>query len=281
MKSPLISIIIATLNESPKNIDRIINSLGKQSFKNYEIILVDYPRDNDKTYIYAKKTGIKTYKLPINKQKILNPRGAQVNFGISKAMGKIIFFPDTDMSFDTDLLKEIVLKMKTYDALYIPEVIVGDNLFNKVRNFERSFYNQTPIDAVRVVKKSLFEKIKGFDEVGIRFGADDWDLTKRIKEKTKKITITESKLYHHENILTLSQFLKKKHHYAGIFDEYVAKWGKDNPDIKKQLGLRYRALGVFVEKSKWKKIANNPFLFFLTGLIRLVTFISFFIKSKK
>ena len=63
------------------------------------------------------------------------------------------------------------------DALYIPERIVGDGFWIKVRDFERSFYVGTVIDAVRFIRKDLFEKIGGFDETLI--GPEDWDLNRQ------------------------------------------------------------------------------------------------------
>lgn len=272
-----ISIILAVRNES-QNISRIIESLNKQSYSKFEVIVVDNSSDGGKTISIAEKYGVKVYKLPKVKG-ILNYRGAQVNLGVARSRGDIIFFPDADMTFDKELLREINQKMNRYEALYIPETIIGRGFFGKVRNFERSFYNETVIDAVRVVNKKLFTKIDGFDAKMIRFGADDWDLTKSLRLLTDKISITTHRLYHHEHILSPLDFLRKKNNYAGIFNEYVAKWGAYDPDIKKQLGLRYRAWGVFFEGSKWKQVLAKPHLFFALGLIRLITWIGYLCKS--
>ena len=84
------------------------------------------------------------------------------------------------MSFQKNLISEAVslLVNQKFKALYIPETIRGKGFLGQVRNFERSFYNQTPIDALRLVNKDLFLKVKGFDEKKIAFGPDDWDFTK-------------------------------------------------------------------------------------------------------
>lgn len=275
---PRISVILAVRNEA-RNIARIIKSLREQSFQDFEIIVVDNSSDGGETTRIAVKNGVKVYPLPEIKN-ILNYRGAQVNFGVKKSKGAVIFFPDADMTFDPQLLGEINKKMEKYDALYIPETIVGRGFFGDVRNFERSFYDQTPIDAVRVVRRNLFEKIGGFDDKLIRFGADDWDMTKTIKLHSNKITITNNRLYHHEHILSLIEFLKKKNNYAGIFTEYIAKWGKNDPDIQKELGLKYRAIDVFLESGKWKKVLAKPHLFIALGFIRLITYFSFLVNSK-
>ena len=43
------------------------------------------------------------------------------------------------------------LSKNKYIALNIPEIILGDDFFSKVRRFERSFYNNTVIDGSRVI----------------------------------------------------------------------------------------------------------------------------------
>jgi len=80
--------------------------------------------------------------------------------------------------------------------------------------------------------------------------------------------------------MNAEEFLKKKHNYAGIFDEYIKKWGRNDSDVKQQLGLKYRAFTVFMENGKWKKLLKHPILFFLVGLIRLITFASYWSRPK-
>lgn len=264
MKRPLISIVITTKNEE-KNIERLLKSLLAQSLprKYWEVVMVDNA-STDRTRQIAKKIIRSVYNLPsiTGNKKIKNYRGVQLNFGIQKTHSPLIFFPDADMTFDTDLLKEAtdILINNDIDALYVPEVIIGKGFFGKVRNFERSFYNETPIDAVRFVRRSMFLKIGGFDEKSFRFGPDDWDFTMMLKEKTQKLSSTKNKIYHHEENLTINTYLSKKWHYTATFDEYKKKWGKNHPDIKKQFSFYYRYIGVFVEYGKWMRLAIHPLL---------------------
>lgn len=282
MKHPLISIIIATRNEE-ENIERLIVSLFQQTLsrKYWEVIVVDNA-SKDKTRTIAKKKLRLVYNLHdvIDLKKVRNYRGAQVNFAVSKTHSPLIFFPDADMTFDKRLLKEIVelFSQRDVDALYIPEVVKGRGFFGKVRNFERSFYNETSIDAIRVITKKLFNKIGGFDETKFKFGPDDWDFNISVKEQTHKIMSTKNKVYHHEENLTLSNYLAKKWRYAITFDEYIKKWGKNHPDIKRQFGLYYRYFGIYLEHGKWKKLIKHPllasgiyFLRFAIGIIYIAS----------
>src|SRR5680860_940131 len=198
MTNLLVSVVITTKNEE-KNIENCIKSILEQSYQNIEIIVVDN-YSSDKTKEIALKYTDKVFDLSkeIDLTEIKNYRGAQLNFGVSKASGEIIFFPDADMTFDKDLLAEAVNKLEPADALYIPEIICGKGLFGKIRNFERSFYNETCIDGVRIVKKNVFNEAGGFDVKNIVFGPDDWDFTKTLKQKNYILDITKETLYHHE-----------------------------------------------------------------------------------
>jgi hypothetical protein len=167
-----------------------------------------------------------------------------------------------------------------------------------VRRFERSFYDGTVIDGARFFKKETLFKVGGFDET--MTGPEDWDLDKKLKQ-VGKIGILNKDirpeniddwslysfikergvdpktygcvLYHNESEFNLKKYLIKKGFYAKSFDDYIVKWGKNDPDIIKQFGLSYRFFGVFIENGRWKKLLRCPdlafgmyFLRFLVGL---------------
>ena len=255
----LVSVVIATKNESA-NIASCIESIKKQTYPNIEIIVVDNS-SADKTKEISKKYTPFVFDANINRTKTKNYRGSQLNYGVSRSNGIYIFFPDADMTFDSNLLEEAVnLTKKGVDALYIPETVLGKGIFGKIRNFERSFYNKTCIDAVRFIRKDIYLKVGGFDEKNISFGADDWDLMKQLKKMGAVIGITKNKIYHHEEKLNFITYIKKKSNYSNAVKEYVEKWGKNDKDVKKQLGFLYRYFGVFVENGKWRKLLSHPLL---------------------
>lgn len=281
---PTISVVVATKNEE-RNIERIISSIKKQKYiaKNVEIIFVDNG-STDRTIEILKNQKAKFYELQkeTNLKGVKNFRGAQVNFGVKKSKGEIIFFPDADMSFHPALFSEAAkLLSKSFDALYVPEIVIGRGYFGKIRNFERSFYNQTCIDAARFVKKDLFKKIGGFDVKNIVFAPDDWDLTKMFKKAEFTIGITKNTLYHHEEWLTLRVYLSKKDKYLNTFDGYIKKWGGNDPDLKKQFGLGYRYFGVFFENGKWRKIVRHPVLAVSMFFVRFLVGLKFLLFKLK
>ena len=80
------------------------------------------------------------------------------------------------------------------------------------------------------------------------------------------------------------QYIIKKSYYASNFDNYFKKWGHDET-TKKQFGMFYRYIGVYIENGKWKKLLVHPIysisMYFLRFLIGVVYILSKFNISKK
>jgi len=274
-----VSVIISTKNEE-KNVENCLQSVLAQNFprEKMEIIVVDNS-SSDNTQSIARRYADKVYDIGenVDLSKVKNYRGAQLNFGVDNARGEIIFFPDADMTFQADLFSEAAEMFKKCDALYVPEIVRGSGFLGKLRDFERSFYNETCIDGVRFVRKKIYHQVGGFDVKNILFGPDDWDFTKMLKKIGATLDITQKNIFHHEEGMTWRSYLLKKGKYIPTLEMYVSKWGKNDPDIKKQFSFGYRFFGVFLEKGKWKKIVRHPFLTagmfasrFMVGLIYLV-----------
>jgi len=266
-RAPLVSVIIATRNEE-KNIERLIQSVRAQTYSNIEVIVIDND-SSDQTCLIADRLGVRTERFPLSSRdrQPKNFRGAQVNLGVS--------LTTADMTFDKDLINDAVALLETFDALYVPEVVVGHGLFGRVRNFERSFYVGTVIDAVRFCRRLFFYSIGGFDEQNICFGADDWDLTRMLKKREARVSTTSKVLFHHEEHLRLSTYLDKKRQYSATFDAYIDKWGREDPEIKQQFGFFYRFIWVFVENGKWRKVFDNVGLFMCLIAVRALVGVQF------
>ena len=137
-----------------------------------EIIVVDN-NSSDNTVEIAKRFTDKVY----NKRP---ERSAQRNYGVKNAKGKYVLYLDADMVLCENVTQECISKCEKEDyvALYIPERIIGNSFWIKVRDFERSFYNSTVMDCARFVRKDAFEKVGGFNES--LTGPEDWDFDRRL-----------------------------------------------------------------------------------------------------
>ena len=96
-----VSVIIAVYNEE-KHLKQCLESLAKQSLKNFEIIVVD---DGSVDQTWQVLSAIQSSKPKIQKfkQKHQGPALAR-NYAARQAKGEILVFVDGDMYFDQDLV---------------------------------------------------------------------------------------------------------------------------------------------------------------------------------
>lgn len=266
---PLVSVIVTTKN-SEKTILSCLRAIHNQSYAHLECIVVDN-HSQDKTVEIVKSQGTSVYSLGPE-------RSAQRNFGAAKAKGVFILFVDSDMVLSRTVIEDCVSTIisKKLDALYIPELIAGNSIWSSIRTFERSFYNGTVIDAVRFIKKRLFYEVHGFDKT--LTGPEDWDLDKKVRARGKTGIIT-APLYHHEDGISLGSYIRKKMYYAEDFERYIEKWGREDPDIRKQFGWYYRFVGVFIENGKWKNLLKKPHLAVLMYILRFYLGFRYFLYT--
>ena len=114
MKKPQISIIIPVYNVE-KYINRCLDSILNQTYKDYEIILMDDgSKDNSLKIIkeYEKKYNF----IKVFSQKNSGPASARNN-ALKKAVGEYIMFIDSDDYIDKDYVENYINNSKNYDIV--------------------------------------------------------------------------------------------------------------------------------------------------------------------
>ena len=267
-----LSVVITTRNEEA-NIANCIHAFDAVR-DDVEIVVVDNA-STDATKRIAAELGAKVLdKGP--------ERSAQRNLGWRTASADWVVVLDADMILPEELIGEILSVLVPHPsslvplAYWIPEVRTGRGIRVKARNFERSFYDGTSIDALRLFHKSVLEKTGGYDE-NLIAGPEDWELDIRVLATGAKCAVLKNHLIHNEKQLTLKRMLEKKAYYTKSMATYQAKW-KDHPALKKQFGLYYRFLGVFIENGKWKKLIRHPILAFVMYFERFAVGLTYLIN---
>ncbi|MGN0845660.1 MAG: glycosyltransferase [Kiritimatiellia bacterium] len=267
----LLSVIVPTRNEE-RNLEACLRCFEAAKTEGWcETIVVDNA-STDATPAIARKAGARLFEQAPE-------RSAQRNRGAQEAIGRFLLFLDADMRVPPKTIEELhhclTAPQNAADAWFIPEIRVGSGFWIRVRNFERSFYNATCIDALRVFRADVFRKIGGYD-VSIT-GFEDWDLDKRMRVSNFRTGILSNALLHDEGAFSLRRHLGKKIHYSHWTNRYREKWGANDPILQKQFGFRYRFFGVFFENGKWKRALRHPVLFsgilldrFLVGMTWLL-----------
>ena len=194
-----LSIIIPTLNEE-KNLPFLLESIVKQTYKNFEVIVVD-SFSTDKTKLVVESFKEKLPNLKFFQKKLKNVSQAR-NFGASLSKNEFLIFFDADVKIENFFLEEINKKINQYnlDALTVwnrTEKGWKNKLIFLLLNLSMSLFQKIKPAAngpCIIVKKIVFNKVNGFDEK-IVFG-EDFDLIQRLtKVKAKFAVFSKPILY--------------------------------------------------------------------------------------
>lgn len=177
----MLSIVIPTLNEE-KYLAILLKEIKNQNFNDYEIIVAD-AGSKDKTDEIAKYFGCKITKggLPAKGR----------NEGGKIARGEILLFLDADNIYLPEkFLEKLIFEFKKRNLSVAsfpirPQGNWFDKLAYKIYNFWTKLTQNFLAHATNavLVKKEIFEKIKGFDEE-IKIG-EDHDFARRASKVSK------------------------------------------------------------------------------------------------
>ena len=128
--APMVSIIVPVYN-AEDNIERCLNSIIKQDYSNFELIIVDDGSEDNSLHI-CKKMALLNKRIQVYHKSNGGVSSAR-NLGISKARGEYICFVDADDWIDSDYLSFLMRHRQPYGLvasdIYIDnEVIVNANV---------------------------------------------------------------------------------------------------------------------------------------------------------
>ena len=243
----LVSVIITTKNEE-RNLGRLLASIQKETYQDYEIIVVDNGSADQTKAIARKYTELVFDKGP--------ERSAQRNFGVERAIGQFVLILDADMELEPRVLTECVSTMQQTEskALVIPERSVGQGFWAQCKAFERSFYvGDESIEAARFFDRKVFLEFGGYDTAIT--GPEDFDLPWRIRQKHGDSAIGRiaSFIIHHEGHPTLWRLMKKKFYYGQHAKAYFDK----HPQLRLTQGNLLFRPAFF---RGWKRLLQQPVL---------------------
>lgn len=189
------SIVIPAFNEE-KLLPRLLEALDNQTYKDFEVILVD-ANSTDKTIEEAKKKS-KKFPLQIISTTEKNVSGSR-NIGASKAKGDYLFFIDADNYIHSAFLKEISALLEKNYQMIVPSIVPDSrNLYYKVvyklANFfvflAEKFNMSFSTGGNLVIKRDVFDKLNGFDKT--IFVGEDHDIVERARKKDFRVTFVST-----------------------------------------------------------------------------------------
>lgn len=218
----MISVVIPTYN-SEKTILKTLKGLKNQTYKDFEVIVVD-DGSNDKT-IEIIEDFKKEFNLKLIKQEHTGPAFAR-NLGAKNSRGEIILFTDADCIPDTNWVKEMIKPFEnketvgvsgTYETLNKGSIIARfegyeiEKRHEKMKKAERIDFIGTYSAAYR---KEIFEKFNGFDTSFPTASGEDPELSFRLAEAGYKMVFNPRAFVFHPHVDSLRNYLKQKFYRA-------------------------------------------------------------------
>ena len=208
-----LSLIFPTYN-SAEFIEECLESIEKQTFKDYELIILD-DCSTDNTLEILDKLG---YKYHVNEKNLGYTKNA--NKGIELAKGRFICIMDHDMVYDNNYLKDMMdlfesdkeIGMVACRSYYYKEKdkirVLGIDvnlLTSKLRVLGRDQIDEGQFDNIKeinattggngIIKKEVFDKIGLFSEDYFMYYVD-LDICFKMKEEGYKIILSKAKSWH-------------------------------------------------------------------------------------
>ena len=219
-----ISVIIPTYNES-NAIGECIASLAKQTYHDFEIIVVDDgSTDETPEKISSRVTTLHQNHLGA---------GAARNLGVKRASGEILVFVDADMTFDKNFLKNLVKPILSGSAKgtfskyeYVSNwENVWARCWNINQNWEerkrhpRNYPDKQKV--FRAILKKEFDKVEGFTPGGY---TDDYSLYDKLGYMAVS---TPGAIFYHKNPSSLKEvfnharWVGKRGYKLGAFGQTI------------------------------------------------------------
>ena len=244
----LVSVIITTYNRLDL-FKKALNSVAIQSYKNYEIIVID-GSDNQNTINFIKKNkDIKYYKSNNSHPNYLR------NKGIELSCGELIAFLDDDDIWDKEKIKKQVecFNQNKIDLCYTGKNIVGRNDKFIKYSFKKQRFSNTFISILWdnfigttssiMIKSKVCKAVGNFDES--LPALQDYDFCIRVCKQFKVRGINEALVnyrYNYSNLqlskndtkfVIASKLIKSKYKYK------LLKFGLFKINFKRKLKTYY------------------------------------------
>ena len=231
----MISIIIPYRNREVMRVKRCLESLLFQSYKSFEVVLVDSGSDNGISKEISELTEYYTfcqYVFTDTRGMIWN-RSYALNVGARLSIGNILLMADIDLIFEPDFLFKISAlnfekNFYNYRCLYLPE---GYNYKNDdwSKLNTKEYKNSGNSRGLLIVSKKDFDQVNGYDEYYQQWGIEDDDIDKRLK----LLNLRQYYLSENETI-SLHQWHKESYtNVPTIWYLQMLNYFEQNEDIKR------------------------------------------------
>jgi len=253
--TPLVSLVVPN-KDYIEDLDKLIKSVEKSTYKNYEIVVVENNSENKETFEYYDKISKENEKVRVVKFDINYYNfSAIVNFGVENANGEYVILINNDIEIITpNWIEEMLMYVQRDDVgicgakLYFPDrsiqhagVTIGIRGLAGHRQREVKEEEFKPDDYINIVqdlsavtaacfmvKKQLYIDMLGFDEkLAVAFNDVDFCL----KVRTDRYLVVYNpfiEAYHYESKSRGedNKDEEKQRRFAKEYEIFVKRWTK-------------------------------------------------------
>lgn len=229
------SIIIPVFNR-PQEVEELLESLSKQSYKDFDILIVEdgsTEKCEDIVQSYSQQLNIKYF------FKENSGPGDSRNFGMAKATGEYLIFFDSDCIIPPDYFKEVTQFLETNpldtyggpDAAHpsfsdvqkaIDYSMTSFFTTGGIRGRKKQLDKFQPRSFNMGIKKEVYNHVGGFGKI---HPGEDPDLSYRIMEAGYKTGLIPDAHVFHKRRIDFSKFLKQVYKF-GVVRIILSKWHK-------------------------------------------------------
>jgi glycosyltransferase involved in cell wall biosynthesis len=264
-KKPLVSVMVPVYN-SARTLHKCIESVVKQSYDNWEIIIVDSDSADKTREIslkWCRKFPTKCRYYNISKRFQADKR----NFGVKVSRGDRIYLHDSDQYISAKVLEECVAVVgQGYDAVAVPVEFLFPKSYQARCIFHSIFFlSPESVDYPNFIKRDDWVRLGGLDEK-ISY-VEDADFYERFKTAHLSMGQIDARSFHDQSYNFTSMILKTIYLIKG---EQIFKRKSELAGTK----LQRNTVKVNNLELAWKKLQTLPI--YLPGitfavLVRLVT----------
>jgi len=277
MKNPEISVIIPVYN-GERTLGKCLRSVLDQSYKNYEVILVDNnSTDGTKRIIERFQSENMNLKYVFESEK---GRGAARNTGIRNAKGSIIAMTDSDCIVPFDWLGEITEPIRKNKELIVQGAeldYIGNFWTEMQQEFNKKFVDGAVygmyVDHLDTknfaIKKEILLKLGMFN--ALIGNLEDFELKVRVKKRKYKIFFNpECKVSHVHRESFSKLFLRRidRGYWATRIYLLHSRFFKKNPEemVKSMNVVYFFAFFPWIVFYSLKNEAKHSLFEFVTGV---------------
>ena len=233
---PFLSIIVGYRDRDASRVERFIRSLDNQTYRDFELIFVDYGSKN----VFSLQVERLCSEYPFcryvynHTEGMFWNRSHALNSGIRRAQGEYIVCTDIDMIFAENVLAITLDRISDHEQWFCPVHLAPESF----TEYETIVANPP---SCKVTKKSGkggfhlapkrgFEAIRGFDEFYRIWGVEDRDCAMRLENSglhTNWFDPAEVKIYH------------QWHPSSLLSNSYFPKWWWDEMSVHYSFSRNY------------------------------------------